>query len=235
MHAGLSSSGPKRFLEPYGLGATQIDELQASLVKSTAADDPVTAADLAAVVDAGRTWRVLIANVVDLRRSQGRAAAEAVIEGQGPKRRFDTFRFLSARLSTRLLDQRREARAESERTAGRMTWLLFVLPAILVAFTLASGWRMARWIVRPLRRLLLAVRSITSGDLSTNVSVGGAADVADCYDVTLVGWTAAADLLPADDGFAGSRHLRSRGCAIDHGVALQGDPARRASGSNGTW
>ena len=171
--------GAETFLEPYGLGATQIDELQASLVTSTAAADPVTAADLAAVVDAGRTWRILIANVVDLRRSQGRAVAEAVIEGQGPKRRFDTLRFLSARLSTRLLDQRREARAESERTAGRMTWLLFALPAILVAFTLASGWLMARWIVRPLRRLLLAVRSITSGDLSTNVSVGGAADVAE--------------------------------------------------------
>ncbi len=171
--------GVETFLDPYRLGAAQIDELEPSLVESIGDDDLATAADLAAVIAAGRSWRDLVTDTVELRRSQGRAAAQAVVEGQEPKRRSDKLRTLSARLSARLLDQRSEARSEREQAARRLNWLLFTIPAIGVAFTAAAGLLTARWIVRPMRRLLLAVRSITSGDLTTNVSVGGAADVAE--------------------------------------------------------
>ena len=176
---GFVIAGVDTFLDPYLHGAAQIDELEPSLLSSVGADDPSTGADLAAVIAAGRTWRGLVTNVVDLRRAQGRAAAEAVVEGQEPKRGFETLRALSARLSTRLLDQRDRARADSERSTSRMTWLLVALPVVGFGFTLVAGALMARWIVRPMRRLLLAVRSITSGDLSTNLAIGGAADVAE--------------------------------------------------------
>ena len=176
---GFIIGGSEVFLEPYRRGEADVDELQAALSRNAPEFDPQTRAALADALAAGNAWREQAAKELALRRSSGRATAEAEVATQLGKRRFDTLRVSLDRLSSRLIEAQRVADSHREDRARQLMVLLLAIPATVIFFTGLTALAISRWVARPMDRMLAAVRNITAGDLSSNVEVGGAADVAE--------------------------------------------------------
>lgn len=176
---GFIIGGSEMFREPYRRGEADVDELQAALTRDAPTFDRETQAALASAVSAGNAWREQAARELDVRRSSGRAKAEAEVATQLGKRRFDTLRASLDRLSDRLIEALRMSDDLRERRARQLVALLLAIPATAVLFTALTAFAISRWVARPMDRMLAAVRNITAGDLSSNVEVGGAADVAE--------------------------------------------------------
>ncbi len=176
---GFIIGGSEVFLEPYNRGEAAVDELQAALVQGTTKFDRQTRTILDATIAAGGAWREQAGRELSLRRSFGRAKAEEEVASQIGKERFDTLRASLGRLSSRLVDAQRAASRHREHRARQLSTLLLAVPIIGVLFTGLMALAIRRWVARPMDRMLAAVRLIAAGDLSSNVEVGGADDVAE--------------------------------------------------------
>ena len=176
---GFIIGGSDVFLEPYRRGEAEVDELQAALIRDTSAFDPQTRAALASAVSTGDAWRKQAARELALRRSSGRAKAEAEVATQLGKRRFDALRASLDRLSVRLSEAERAAERSREHRVQQLLALLLAIPATVIFFTGLTAVAISRWVARPMDRMLASVRNIAAGDLSSNVQVGGASDVAE--------------------------------------------------------
>ena len=176
---GFIISGSEVFLEPYLRGESDVATLQAGLLESASVLDSETRSTLERSVSAGKAWREQAAQELALRRSAGRANAEAEVATQVGKERFDTLRTSLDRLSGRLVEAQGVSNKRREDRAQQLTFLLLAMPFIGLCFTGLTTLAISRWVARPMDRMLVAVRNITAGDLSSNVEVGGAADVAE--------------------------------------------------------
>ena len=176
---GFVIGGSEVFLEPYNRGLEAVDELQAALARGAARDDRITSVALSATVAAGNRWRERASEVIALRRTRGRPAAESAIASRIGKERFDTLRKTLVALTQRLGGRLQDATRHREHRAQQLTALLLAVPVAGLIFTALAAVALTRWVGRPLSRMLAAVRAISTGDLSANVEVGGAADVAE--------------------------------------------------------
>ena len=176
---GFIIGGNEVFLEPYRRGEADVDELQAALTRDTSAFDPQTRAALASTVSAGDTWREQAGRELALRRSSGRAKAEAEVASQVGKRRFDDLRVSLDRFSVRLGEDEQVAERSREHRFRQLLGLLLAILATVAFFIALTAVAITRWVARPMDRMLASVRNIAAGDLSSNVKVGGAPDVAE--------------------------------------------------------
>lgn len=176
---GFIIGGKEVFLEPYRRGEAEVIALQAELTKSASTFDPETRETLRRTVSAGNTWRGGAAEELASRRSAGRAVAEAELSTGVGRRRFDTLRTSLDRLSGRLFEAQRVANGQREHRAQQLQFLLFAIPIVALLIAAFTAVAISRWVARPMDRMLVAVRNIASGDLSSNVEIGGAADVAE--------------------------------------------------------
>lgn len=176
---GFIIGGSDVFLEPYRRGEADVDVLQAALAQDASGFDSATRAALSIAVSAGDAWRTQAARELALRRSSGRAKAEAEVATLLGKRRFDALRASLDRLSGHLVEAQRVSDSYREDRARQLMALLLAIPATVVFFTGLTAFAVSRWVARPMDRMLAAVRNITAGDLSSNVRVGGASDVAE--------------------------------------------------------
>ncbi len=176
---GFVIGGSEVFLEPYSRGVEAVDELQASLARGAARDDRITSVALNSTVAAGNQWRERAKEVIAVRRTRGRPAAESEVASQIGKQRFDVLRASLAELTQRLVGQLADASRHREHRAQQLTLLLFAVPVAGLIFTALAAVALTRWVGRPISRMLVAVRAINGGDLSSNVEVGGVPDVAE--------------------------------------------------------
>ena len=176
---GFIIGGSEVFLEPYRRGELTVDELQSTLVLGTSKLDRTIRSSIDATIAAGAAWREQASRELAIRRSFGRAKAEEEVSTQTGKQRFDTLRSSIERLSSGLVDAQRTASKRREHHARRLASLLLAIPIIGLLFTGLTILAVSKWVARPMDRMLAAVRMITAGDLSSNVEVGGAPDVAE--------------------------------------------------------
>jgi serine phosphatase RsbU (regulator of sigma subunit)/CHASE3 domain sensor protein len=176
---GFIIGGSEVFLEPYERGATLVDDLQKALREGVSANDRSTLEALNVSMAAGTAWREQAKQEIALRRSRGRQASEAEVATQVGKERFDRLRASLDGLTERLVDRLRESSRQRERQAQRLTKLLYAVPVAGLIFTAFAAVAISRWVGRPMARMLASVRAISAGDLSSNVEVGGAPDVAE--------------------------------------------------------
>ena len=176
---GFIIGGSEVFLEPYQRGERDVVQLQGALKESGSMLDSATNSALDQTISSGQAWRKQAAQELALRRSFGRAKAESEVATQVGKERFDSLRTSLNQLSNRLVEAQRIASDRRENRARQLTMLLFAIPAVGVLFTGLTALAISRWVARPMDRMLNAVRLISAGDLSSNVEVGGAADVAE--------------------------------------------------------
>lgn len=176
---GFIIGGSEIFLEPYRRGEAEVIALQAELTGDVPTFDAGTREAVHSTVSAGNTWRKQAANELESRRSAGRAVAEAELSTGVGKRQFDTLRTSLDRLSGRLFEAQRVANQHREHRAQQLQFLLFAIPVVALLFAAFAALALSRWVARPMDRMLVAVRNIASGDLSSNVKIGGASDVAE--------------------------------------------------------
>lgn len=176
---GFIIGGKELFLEPYRRGAVEVSALEVELTLSEATFDAATREALRSAVSKGNTWRAQAAKELESRRSYGRAVAEAELPTMVGKRKFDTLRTSLDLLSGRLVEAQRVANQHREHRAQQLQVLLFTIPATALLFAAFTALAVSRWVARPMDRMLVAVRNITAGDLSSNVKIGGAPDVAE--------------------------------------------------------
>ncbi len=176
---GFIIGGEEVFLEPYRRGEAQVIELQAELTKAASTFDARTREALVSTVSLGGKWREQAAKELASRRSDGRTVAESELATQVGKGLFDTLRTSLDRLSGGLYEAQRVANQQREHRAQQLAFLLFAIPVTALLFAAFTAVAISRWVARPLDRMLAAVRNITGGDLSSNVEIGGASDVAE--------------------------------------------------------
>ncbi len=177
---GFIIGGKEVFLEPYRRGEAEVVALQAELTKAAATFDPQTREALRQTVFTGDTWREKAAKELASRRSAGRSeAAEAELSTEVGNELFDTLRASLDRLSGRLFEAQRVANRHREHRAQQLQFLLFAIPFTALLFAAFTAVALSRWVARPIDRMLIAVRNIAGGDLSSNVKIGGASDVAE--------------------------------------------------------
>ena len=176
---GFIITGSEVFLEPYRRGEADVTELQASLSQRSSVFDTQTRAALDSTVSAGDAWRSRAAAVIEIRRSSGQAEAEAAVATQIGKKGFDILRKALGGLTDRLVEAQRLSNKDRQDRSQYLRLLLMAIPATVVLFTALTALALSRWVARPMDRMLVAVRRIAAGDLSSNVEVGGAADVAE--------------------------------------------------------
>ncbi len=249
---GFIIGGSEAFLDPYRTGEKNIDRLQTSLLANIRQTSPASVAQLEAAIANGRAWRARAAEEILVRRTRGKAAAESLIGGQVGKTKFDQVRVSLASMTTRLNQRLTVERATHERRARQLSTLIFAMPIAVIVFLFVCAALLNRWVLAPVKAMVLAVSEVSHGDLSTEVPHDGARDIAelgqrvDAMRLTIVGrlqeaadarevanrareaieqntilalqlraelaselgvmptgWTAAADLLPAEGWVAG--------------------------------
>jgi serine phosphatase RsbU (regulator of sigma subunit)/CHASE3 domain sensor protein len=174
---GYIIGGDEVFLEPYRSGANTVTTLEKALLAASADWSGPTRQAFDTTIDRGAAWRAQADAELKVRRSEGRAAAEAEISRGEGKQRFDAFRSAAADFSRRLgLEQEQAAKAR-ERRASRLSKLLLAIPLVALMFTVVGAWLLTRWVVRPLGKMLAAVRSISAGEAATALDVRAAPDV----------------------------------------------------------
>ena len=132
---GFIMGGSDVFLEPYRRGEADVDVLQAALAQDASGFDSATRAALSSAVSAGDAWRTQAARELALRRSSGRAKAEAEVATLLGKRRFDALRASLDRLSGHLVEAQRVSDSYREDRARQLMALLLAIPATVVFFT----------------------------------------------------------------------------------------------------
>ena len=176
---GFIIGGKEVFLEPYHRGESEVTALQTELALASRTFDAKTREALRSTVSAGNKWREGAAKELAARRSAGRAVAEAEVSTQVGKGLFDTLRISLDRLSGRLFTAQKVANQDREHRAQQLAVLLFAFPVVALLYAAGTAVGISRWVARPMDRMLAAVRNIAEGDLSSNVEIGGAADVAE--------------------------------------------------------
>lgn len=178
---GFIIGGKDVFLEPYTRGETEVVELQAALQKGSSVLAPDARAALAGVVLSGDIWRKTAAEeLASFRLGQTKTATE--VANEVGKEQFDSLRGWLGRLTDRLTESQRATNEQREDRARQLTMLLIAIPATGVIFTGLAALALSSWVARPLDRMVVAVRNIAAGDLSSNVVVGGARDVSEVGD-----------------------------------------------------
>lgn len=176
---GFVISGSEVFLEPYHSGEADVAALQTALLDGSAGLDSNARAALDSTISDGDAWREQAERVLAMYRSFGPAKAQAEVASQVGNKRFDALRASLNGLSQQLEEDLRVSSDERENLATQLTVLLLAIPLTGVVFTGVAALAISRWVARPMDRMLSAVRTIAAGDLSSNVEVGGAADVAE--------------------------------------------------------
>ena len=157
------------FLEPFRDGqvaeARDVEMLRRYLLEhdgTTAAIDRVQAA--------AQAWRTGYADPV----VAGTALAP---DDAGGKQLFDAIRGPLTELSTRLNDERLDARARLNAAADVLRWVGIGISAVMVAFLVAAAWGLRRGVLEPVAALAGQVRDVVSGDVHRRVRADGPREI----------------------------------------------------------
>ncbi len=169
---GFLITGDDSYLQPYLAGGEAVDRARAALA-AAGTTDPALADGAARVDDALAAWRVEADREIDARRSQGEAAAAAIVaEGQG-KALFDELRTAAADLSTAVGVRSDAARADAQHTYDRFVALVFITLGAVVVMTAGLALLLMRWVTRPVDRLADSVESVRGSGLGQQVAITG--------------------------------------------------------------
>ena len=168
---GYALAGDRTFVRPYEIGLQEEEAATAAL--QAMAGDPVLGIgqDLREAVARAQQWRTGYAEPV---LASGRSASVPALRG---KELFDALRVPLGRLRADLDRAAVQARADLDRTAGRLQLVFGLIVAGVVALLVVLAVGLRRVIVRPLSTLTREVRRVSGGDFGAEVQVSGPREI----------------------------------------------------------
>jgi signal transduction histidine kinase len=166
---GYALTGQQRFLEPYRAGLEGEARAFARLYASEQAIGPTLAADVEIVRARGQIWKATF--VAPTLASGRRSPSESIAADVRGKRLFDNVRSALTRLQSALLHRESGTRAQLDRAASDLNFLLALAAALIVGGIVGAGFLLRRTITRPLERLGAEAHRVAGGEFAKPLAI----------------------------------------------------------------
>jgi len=169
---GYLLTGLDRYLAPYNRA---ISDLPAALktLHASAATMPALGDRVSRLSEISQAKMTELAATIAVRREQGIAAAEKIVETDRGKDSMDDARGVAGEIESVLLAEIEERDSE-QRRARQLLFISVIAGAAVVAFfVIATNALLYRWAALPLRAIGQGIARIAAGDLTQNIVVRG--------------------------------------------------------------
>jgi sigma-B regulation protein RsbU (phosphoserine phosphatase) len=173
---GFIITGDPTFLEPYDNGVQDVATIRQDIATRHAGEAELRR-QLADITAAGAAWHEEAEREIEAMRTQGKAAAEALVANGEGKARFDDLRAAISALAATVDARYNDAAGADARLRRIQIVLLGATLAVAVVLLVLARRAFRTWVTAPFAAISSAAVRVASGDLKSSIPRTGPSDV----------------------------------------------------------